>query len=370
MERKWSSVRTMHYSAGTYDLSLPTAMFDFDSTLRPFRGRGPSELLSLTFLTGLAESFNIVIISNRSSRKPDAMSSIHNYVHELDHRLGDTSTTVYAPTARDRERKPHTGTWEHFVETLCAGVRPKFAFYCGDAAGRPGDHSGCDYMYALNVGIDFITPEALFFGASDPWVDPVSLGCSSGVLSTATPEDIAAVDIAWNALGSLPPKAVVFMCGSPGSGKSRIALRLADSGCTVISRDVLGTRYRYEDAYLAALKKRETDKNPRPIILDSTNPQETNRYCPHFEGAIYFVCHVSTPKEMCFHLNAARCQLTGRAEVPPVGIHKWWKCFEPPTVGEQCHTTPPAHISEVITMPFVMANDAPPEVVSFCYPQR
>ena len=38
------------------------------------------------------------------------------------------------------------------------------SFYCGDAAGRAGDHSNDDMLYAQNIGLKFLTPEMLFLG--------------------------------------------------------------------------------------------------------------------------------------------------------------------------------------------------------------
>ena len=48
-ERAWARVRAMAFSAGACDPALPTAAFDFDSTLRPYRGSGPPEALTRRF---------------------------------------------------------------------------------------------------------------------------------------------------------------------------------------------------------------------------------------------------------------------------------------------------------------------------------
>lgn len=45
------------------------------------------------------------------------------------------------------------------------------SFFCGDAAGRPTrnfrkikkDHSCCDRLFAMNIGVKFYTPEEYFF---------------------------------------------------------------------------------------------------------------------------------------------------------------------------------------------------------------
>ena len=36
------------------------------------------------------------------------------------------------------------------------------SFYCGDAAGRPDDHSSDDMLFARAIGLKFMTPEMLF----------------------------------------------------------------------------------------------------------------------------------------------------------------------------------------------------------------
>jgi bifunctional polynucleotide phosphatase/kinase len=356
--RSWTKVRTTHYSAGIYDPNLPVAVFDFDSTLRPYRGRGPPTDLTSRFLAGIVPCFNIVIVSNRSSANNSALAPIREYVGVLDSLMADSVVFVYCPTARDRDRKPHTGTWEHFVQDKT----PSFAFYCGDAAGRPGDHSAADYMYALNNKFDnFITPEALFYGSTSPWVDPVSLGCNGGGLAATPPADALAAERAMFELLQPRGQTVVILVGSPASGKSRIAGQLA--GFTLVSRDVHGTRQFAH--FLSALSRGES------VVVDNTNPRASDRAkfiaaaqqsnAANTSNAAIVICNVTTPKETCFHLNAARCQLSERLELPPVVLHTWWKRYEPPTVEEA---------PTIITVPFVLAPDAPAEVASFHYPLR
>jgi len=53
----------------------------------------------------------------------------------------------------------------------------RMSFFCGDAAGRPArigsssqkikkDHSCCDRLFAMNIGLKFYTPEEYFWKAS------------------------------------------------------------------------------------------------------------------------------------------------------------------------------------------------------------
>lgn len=364
--RSWTRIgSTVAYSAGTYDGALPTAMFDFDSTLRPYRGTGPPGEMTLAFLARLSDSFNLVIVSNRSSAAAAALAPLREYVATLD-TASSGRATVYAPHARDRYRKPHTGTWEHYVAGPCGGVRPPFAFFCGDAAGRPGDHSAADYMYALNAGIPFVTAESLFGGGGTPWADPASLGCTAeppAGVEGASAVDAAAAYAAEQALAALPEPCLVVMIGSPASGKSRVAARLvAERGLTLVGGDAQGARHK--QVFAAAFADR------RSIVADNTCPLAADRARFAGEAAArgYAValCHVTTPKPLCFHLNAARCQLdaAGRtAELPPVVLHTYWKRLEPPTEKEA-----ETYGAQLVRVPFALAAGAPPEVTRFRYP--
>ncbi|KAJ9447036.1 L-sorbose 1-dehydrogenase [Diplonema papillatum] len=71
---------------------------------------------------------------------------------------------VVAATGYDGFRKPKPGMWTYFVKTLSGGKgNTSVSFYCGDAAGRPGDFSNSDLKFSENAGLKFYTPEQLYF---------------------------------------------------------------------------------------------------------------------------------------------------------------------------------------------------------------
>ncbi len=364
-KRTWLRLRNTVHSPGACKAGQPVAVFDFDSTLRPFRGRGPETGLSLSFLTKLSDSFTVVVVTNRDpdkAEKPGTGLTLKQYVERLDDLLGEAAVTVYASTAHDRDRKPHTGTWEHFVSAYLGGDPPRFVVVCGDAAGRPGDHSNSDYAFAHNIGAQFITPENLFFG-SDPWRDPARDGCKiqpAVGLRTAdqeeTPDEFAQVVAA-----AAPPgrKKLVVLVGSPASGKTRIALQLENLGFRHISRDRQGDAgHRREFSRAIA--------DGSDIVVDNTSPLAADRaqYLRPAAGAGYWraIAHVTTDKETCFHLNSARCQLdtSGRTpELAAVVIHTFWKRLEPPAPNDEADV--------VIEVPFRLDPRAPREVADFRY---
>jgi bifunctional polynucleotide phosphatase/kinase len=359
----WGRFRqTVYTASGSHDPDRPVAAFDFDSTLRPYRGRGPPEDFTLAFLAGLSVSFSVVIISNRSQDTEAALAPLREYVDRLDaltDALGHARATVYAPTAHDRDRKPHTGVWEHYIGLTRGGKQPRFVFYCGDAAGRPGDHSASDYSFALNIGAQFTTPEALFYGG-DPWAAPASCGCSSFRIPELAG---AAVGLPEESDLLRPSPLAIVLTGSPASGKSHLAKLLCSRGrsLAVVSRDAQGARHVQKYESLLSVKL--------DVIVDNTSPLATDRafYAEKARAAGYtiVICHVATPKELCFLLDAARCQqdASGRtAELPAVALHTYWKRREPPTQEEADNFG-----ASLVEVPFTLALNAPPEVITFYY---
>lgn len=355
--RKWGRVRNMSHSPGSYDAGLPVAAFDFDSTLQPFRGSGPPMEITLTLLARLSPSFNLVIVSNRSKDTAAALDPIRDYVADLDARTGGDNgrVTVYAAHARDRDRKPHTGAWEHFVETACRGDAPRFAFYCGDAAGRPGDHAASDLMFAINCGIQFVAPDALFGGGGAPWADPWVAPPLPAAIKGG-PRSMK--DMLISAIRNRGAPLIVIMVGSPASGKTSLAGALVARGFTHISRDMQGPSH--YNKFADAARRGEN------IVVDNTNPTEGDRgvyACVKTRLTQYEIlyCHVETPKDACFHLSAARCQNGGR-ELAPVVLHTYWKRFEMPTDEEVAKSD-----GHLVRIPFVLSDAAPDTVTRFRY---
>ena len=180
----------------------------------------------------------------------------------------------------------------------------------------------------------------------------------------------AIVERVWAKLGELgearpegtcPPRTCAILVGSPASGKTRLALALSEVGFIRVSRDAQGARHLRE--FSAALEA------GHPVCVDNTNPRAADRapFARDAAAAGYLVllCHVSTPKELCFHLNGARCQLdpTGvTKEVPAVALHTYWKRLEAPTEKEAA-----AIGGCLVVMPFVPDTGAPREIAEWTY---
>ncbi len=122
-----------------------------------------------------SEGYKIVIISNKGDLSTGKIT-VPNFMSKTEaivKRLG-VPLQMYGIAANDGPfRKPRTGVWSLIETEACNGeVDLGASFYCGDAAGRlkdwaPGkkkDFSCTDRLFAVNVGLDFHTPEEFFLG--------------------------------------------------------------------------------------------------------------------------------------------------------------------------------------------------------------
>ncbi|CAH8588188.1 unnamed protein product [Heterobilharzia americana] len=134
------------------------------------------------------------------------------------------------------------------------------SFYCGDAAGRLAygsrkkDHSCCDRLFALNIGIRFVTPEELWFNQSDtdkfemPKFNPTELLSNNEIQNAKMPS-----------IQRLNQPELVLLIGYPASGKSHFCCQvLAPLGYEIISRDVIGTWQKCVQAAEEAIAKKQS----------------------------------------------------------------------------------------------------------------
>jgi len=329
------------YTAQKWADSRPLAAFDFDSTLRRYRGRGPPEELGVALVVALSGAGNrpVVIFTNRSQKTARGLQPLKGFVAKVERAGG--ACDVYAASGRDRNRKPQTGGWKVFLKNRTPSTAMVAGgFYCGDAAGRDGDFAASDRFFAENVGLRFYVPEQ-FFGAHN-----VAKGIPAGGLASPAPpqgsdpcghELTKAMTPARRARAAEIFEAakefdVVVMVGSPASGKSTFARRLvAEGDFARASRDAHGNKFLHRLSVYQALPGQK-------VVVDNTNPAQATRQAVYDRvcaGARLAVVWVKTPQSVCRHFDGLRCE---RGEAPallprPV-IPTYWKRLEAPTVRE------------------------------------
>lgn len=180
------------------------------------------------------------------------------------------------------------------------GIKP--TFYVGDAAGRTGDWSDCDRVFAERIGIPFHTPEEFF----------------------------PALPVRERAVADGASREVVVMVGYPASGKSTIAHDLVTRGYYRVDGDALAT---------ATAMVRDARKQPADtrIVFDSTGGTVKRRAAfiewAKKEGRPVRIVWVTTDIEDAMDWNAERGRVGG-AGVPAIAFYVYRKYFEEPTAAE------------------------------------
>lgn len=186
------------YVYTTKDLSSSTriAAYDLDGTLiRTVSGNVFPKHIDdwqlnygsiTTKLKHLHENgFKIVIFTNQAGVSL-GKTDINDFKKKLQTIISRLSVPVQAFVAvkHGKYRKPKTGMWDVLTEYKNDGVEIDLtsSFFVGDAAGRPEqktpvkrrkDHSLADRLFAINVGLNFHTPEEHFLNEKKvKWIEP------------------------------------------------------------------------------------------------------------------------------------------------------------------------------------------------------
>eukprot|EP00403_Amphidinium_massartii_P025160 CAMPEP_0178396230 /NCGR_PEP_ID=MMETSP0689_2-20121128/13624_1 /TAXON_ID=160604 /ORGANISM="Amphidinium massartii, Strain CS-259" /LENGTH=542 /DNA_ID=CAMNT_0020016903 /DNA_START=39 /DNA_END=1667 /DNA_ORIENTATION=+ len=277
----------------------------------------------------------IVILTNQGgvAKGQTKLADIQAKIDELQAAL-DVPLLAMILTQDDLYRKPLPAAWKLMESEFNGGVKVTRgkSFYCGDAAGREPpvvkkkDFSANDLKFALNLGVDFYTPEEHFLGLVQKYekahfaFDPRKLG----VKPAAYP------------VPALKGQTLVLCIGPPGSGKSSAATQHF-TACVRVNQDTLKTKEKCLKACEQALKEGKS------VIVDNQNKQVTDR-APYLAlakavGAASIAIHYDVPKELCFHLNAYRMlntssELHRPEKVPSMVIHGFYKNVQAPKVSE------------------------------------
>lgn len=247
---------------------------------------------------------------------------------------------VFVATGPGSYRKPVLGMWNHLCEKANDGVTidKTKSLFVGDAAGRPEnwapgkkkkDFSCSDRLFALNIGVQFHTPEEYFLGwkcapYSLPVFDPRKLDSSARLYDPPSAS-----------LTSSKAEVIVAV-GFPAAGKSTFFhTHIIPKGYVYVNRDTLGSWQNCVSACERALK------DGRSVAVDNTNPdpESRKRYVDVAKAAgVSCRCfHFSASLEQAKHNNRFREMTPSdgkHAKVNDMVFHSYKKNFVAPALSE------------------------------------
>uniref|UniRef100_A0A674CGI6 Polynucleotide kinase 3'-phosphatase n=1 Tax=Salmo trutta TaxID=8032 RepID=A0A674CGI6_SALTR len=289
----------------------------------------------------LKKGYKVVFFTNqmgisRGKLKPeDFKSKVENILKTL-----QLPVQVFVASGPGIYRKPVMGMWEHLCEKENGGVAvdKSQSLYVGDAAGRPvnwapgkkkKDFSCSDRLFALNLGLQFHTPEEFFLGwktapFSLPPFDPRK--CDSNARLYDPP----------SASLTSTKQEVIIAVGFPASGKSTFFhTHIVPKGYVYVNRDTLGSWQSCVSACERALKE------GRSVAVDNTNPDpESRKRYVDVSQSLGVSCrcfNFSASLEQAKHNNRFRemaPSTTKHLKVNDMIFHSYKKKFVAPSLSE------------------------------------
>jgi len=312
------------------------AMFDLDSTLiepkigTKGNGKGfPIDendwiwkyIFIKEFLTELLKKkYSIIIISNQNgiSKGKQSFESFTNKINQICKEL-NLETYIFCSINDNKYRKPRPAWfYEILPDIIFNKIDRKLSFYCGDAAGRTGDFSDCDYKFALNCLLYFHTPESLFLNQHNN---------NKFIKYPQITKKIININFT-------PKKNdIIVMVGAPGSGKSYMAKYIENKfGYTIINQDILKSKGKCIKVATQCIK------NNLSFIIDSTNPSIDNRikWITLAQNNKYNICVIEmiTPIEISIHNNYYRNYISNINIVPNIVYNIYKSKYTKPSIEE------------------------------------
>lgn len=286
---------------------------------------------------------------------------------KLQNEHGINSVYLVASLYDDFNRKPFAGMWE-YIETVLNGdikVDRTTSLYVGDMAGRKGDYSSSDLLFAINLGVNFQVPEVFY---NMPNGKAVSNRTSVLMKAVEKNEKVFNGRIFIDEFDKtisqknkliledikkllLERQCLIMFVGSPASGKTSYYqenIKNIENHIYLSNDTFIGTPGKFNKEI------EKTLRNSISVVIDNTNgtskvrekyikiARDINKESG--KDIKIIVVKFNTEKEIVLHLNAIRtklintCILKGNKDckhnVPAIAIHSYWKRLENPEKKE------------------------------------
>lgn len=267
------------------------------------------------------DNYCIVIITNQAGLSTDTkINAWKQKVDSIVKRI-NLPIKVFCSVSHDIYRKPLPSFMEEYIRPFVKDMDMEESFYCGDACGRDGDHSDCDYKFALNSKLKFRLPEDVF-------------DCLEGDIPVINYPILDLVKMTGDGSSFVrEEKEMILMVGYPGAGKSRYVNDvLVPKNYVRINQDVLKTAAK---CLKEATKALSEGKN---VVIDNTNYDKSKRaqYIKLAKSYGYTVrcIIIDTPYELALHNATYRAYKKEAGHIPEIAYRLYKKNYTEPAISE------------------------------------
>jgi bifunctional polynucleotide phosphatase/kinase len=279
-------------------------------------------------LIDLSKTYTIIIFTNQNGlmKGKTKLDDLKHKFYSIHKELNINILFVVA-NEDDYYRKPSIGMWDYIIEK---GFIKKESFYVGDAAGRikcdkyKKDFSDSDRKFALNVGIDFYTPEVYFLHNKDTKKEREYELKGYDLKYT---QKFKNKKLKFNKKN----KNMILITGLPGSGKTYLAKTLEEKyGFLHMSKDKYGKNF----------KKilHENIKNGNSIIIEgllytAEKRKEYNDIADNYNYNKHLI-EIKTDMDTSYHMNCWRSINMDVKKIPKIVYNIYNKYYVEPNKNE------------------------------------
>jgi len=270
-------IGVLEFKKNTIKNDLPFKIFDLDHTVIKTKSgkQFPVDENDWTWkfkkvpetLSSYKYCYNLVIVTNQGGMKKGAKdyeskrTGFKKKIEEIFKEINQVHVIISFES--NLYRKPAPGVEKFILENSETDFIPENSLFIGDAAGRAAkdgykkDFASSDYQFALNIGVDFATPEKYF-------LDKETRKSKIGDFDPRLLKN-------WPIFDYSPSADVVILTGYPGSGKSSLSKDCESLGYTRICQDELKTKKKCETEAEKVLK------SDGKVIIDRTHSKKADR---------------------------------------------------------------------------------------------